>query len=238
MLVIGVVVALAGCQGAEIDRLRGANQIMRTQLDKTLRDLDKIRAERDAALARIDELDRKLLLAQKETELWKEKYAELEKAQKELVTIPAELEEILREIAKIIGGTYEEGVMRFPADVLFDAGKTTIKPKAEKVIKEIAKAFNEWGEGFILRIDGHTDEQPIKVSPFADNWQLGAERARAVLKIIVAEDVAPERMFITSYSMYKPMDPAHGEASWKKNRRVEISLIPALVKVPTEPVAP
>jgi len=239
LLVVGVAVALAGCQGAEIDKLRGANQIMRAQLDKTLKDLDKMRAERDAALARVDELDRKVLIAQKERDLWKEKYNALAETQEKLKTIPAELEQRLREIVESIGGTYlGKGAMRFPADILFDPGKTTVKPKAKEAIKQVAQAFNEKGEGFILRIDGHTDEQPIKVSPWADNWELGAERARAVLKVLRGEGVAPERMFIASYSMYRPVDPGHKEDSWKKNRRVEISLIPALPKTPAEEAAP
>ena len=222
----GTLVAFAvGCQNAEIDQLRGANLKMSEQLRAANEAVAKMKQERDAAYGQIDSMNKDILVAQKDAKLWQDKYAALEGMRGTEAGVPAELEKRLREIMAKWGGTYEGGVMTFPADIVFDAGKIDVKPKAKEAIKEVARAINEMGAGFRLRINGHTDEQPIKKSGYKDNWQLGAERARAVLKILEAEKIAPERMYMTSFSMYQPVDPGQGEASWKKNRRVEIQLL-------------
>ena len=43
---------------------------------------------------------------------------------------------------------------------------------------------------WVLRVDGHTDTDPIQTSAFSSNWELSAARAIAVVKELIARGVA------------------------------------------------
>jgi peptidoglycan-associated lipoprotein len=44
-----------------------------------------------------------------------------------------------------------------------------------------------------------------------------------VKNALVAEGVSPSRINVISYGEEDPVDPAHTEAAWAKNRRAEFS---------------
>lgn len=78
---------------------------------------------------------------------------------------------------------------------------------------------------WILRVDGHTDRQPIKSGgQFASNWELSAARAITVVKLLIADGVPPEHLAATGFSYYQPLDPADAPEAYAKNRRIELRL--------------
>lgn len=66
-------------------------------------------------------------------------------------------------------------------------------------------------------IEGHCDERGTEEY----NLALGERRARAAYEHLVILGVAPERMSIVSFGEERPIDPAHNETAWAKNRRAE-----------------
>ncbi len=70
-----------------------------------------------------------------------------------------------------------------------------------------------------IEIAGHTDSDPISRSGWKDNYQLSAERARAVLVYFQKKGIGAERLFITGYGPTRPRSEKKSE-----NRRVEIVL--------------
>ncbi len=78
---------------------------------------------------------------------------------------------------------------------------------------------------WILRVDGHTDRQPIKAGgPFVSNWELSAARAITVVKLLIADGVPPEHLAATGFSYYQPLDPADTPEAYAKDRRIELRL--------------
>ncbi|QGY41067.1 peptidoglycan-associated lipoprotein Pal [Pseudodesulfovibrio cashew] len=66
-------------------------------------------------------------------------------------------------------------------------------------------------------IEGHCDERGTEEY----NLALGERRARAAYEHLVILGVEPERMSIVSFGEERPVDPAHNETAWAKNRRAE-----------------
>jgi peptidoglycan-associated lipoprotein len=68
-----------------------------------------------------------------------------------------------------------------------------------------------------IRIEGHCDERgTIKY-----NIALGERRANSVREYLEGLGVSSSRVRIVSYGEERPVDPGHGEDSWKQNRRAE-----------------
>jgi chemotaxis protein MotB len=74
----------------------------------------------------------------------------------------------------------------------------------------------------LIRIDGHTDSDPIRRSKWDDNWQLAAERARQVLKVLIKQGVPKDRIFFAAFADTRPRATNKTTAGKKQNRRVEL----------------
>ena len=70
-----------------------------------------------------------------------------------------------------------------------------------------------------LRLEGHADERGTREY----NVGLGERRANTVLQALLNAGATAAQMSVTSYGEERPADPGHTEASWAKNRRVEIT---------------
>lgn len=162
-----------------------------------------------------------------------EKISELSSEVDKLRQAKALLEERLKdEIAKeqVRLSMDENGlVITFVAEVLFDSGKAKIRPEAYPVLDKVARVLNENVTEEGIGIAGHTDNQPIKYSGWASNWELSTARATSVLHYLVDERrVSPERVSAIGYGEYRPVasnDTAEGR---QLNRRVEIIIIPKI----------
>ena len=77
-------------------------------------------------------------------------------------------------------------VLVLPNDVLFDSGKTVVKPAGKETLAEVGRVLASF-EGRRFQVAGHTDDEPIRFSGFASNWELSAERALRVVEFMVAE---------------------------------------------------
>ncbi|MDZ4831945.1 MAG: OmpA family protein [Phycisphaerae bacterium] len=114
-------------------------------------------------------------------------------------------------------------VLDIPGDVLFDAGKATLKSDAKKTLDQVAKSVKASYPGKKLSVEGFTDADPISKSKknFADNWELGYERARAVGKYLVGKGFTESQFRYVTYGATEP------KTSKKSSRRVEISIVDA-----------
>lgn len=74
-----------------------------------------------------------------------------------------------------------------------------------------------------VQIGGHCDERG---SP-EYNMALGERRANRVRNFLIRHGVAAERLTAVSFGEEVPLDPAHNEAAWAKNRRAEFHRIPS-----------
>ena len=77
---------------------------------------------------------------------------------------------------------------------------------------------------WILRVDGHTDPQPLKGLAYASNWELSAARAITVVKLLIAEGVPPDHLAATGFGEYQPFGPGDTPDAYAKDRRIELRL--------------
>jgi chemotaxis protein MotB len=76
-----------------------------------------------------------------------------------------------------------------------------------------------------LRVDGHTDSDPILVgAKFASNWELSSARATAVVKFLVAHGVDPSHLAAAGFGEFQPLAPGDSEDAKSQNRRIELKL--------------
>jgi len=99
-------------------------------------------------------------------------------------------------------------------DVYFDYDKTDLLPEARPTLNNIAKWLGEHGD-VQLMIEGHCDERGSNEY----NLALGEQRALAVRRYLVSQDLDAGRLHTVSYGEEKPVDPGHNEEAWSKNRR-------------------
>ena len=90
-------------------------------------------------------------------------------------------------------------------------------------IKDIATEIPS-DVSWVLRVDGHTDPQPVKGGQFASNWELSAARAITVVKLLIADGVPPDHLAATAFGEYQPFGPGTTPDAYAKDRRIELRL--------------
>lgn len=99
----------------------------------------------------------------------------------------------------------------------FDTGKSEIKPDAQATIAEIAAMLKANSE-FKLSIEGHTDN----VGSAKSNKKLAEDRARSVMKAVIARGIDAKRLVSAGFGMERPVADNRSEDGRAKNRRVEL----------------
>jgi len=108
-------------------------------------------------------------------------------------------------------------------DLLFGKGSNVIDNKGRRALIQFAEVLRHH-PNININVVGHTDSDG---TPFR-NWQLSAERATAVVQIITANGLNPERITASGRAFYDPVAPNDTEDNKKLNRRTEIILEPNL----------
>ncbi|HMI85982.1 MAG TPA: OmpA family protein [Polyangiaceae bacterium] len=118
-------------------------------------------------------------------------------------------------------------ILQLPNDVLFDSGQAVVKPDGQRAIGQVAGVLKTLS-GRKFQVAGHTDNVPIDRAKFASNWELSTARAVAVVHFLVSQGVAADALSAAGYGEFAPL-AANDTAEHKaKNRRIEISLVPAM----------
>ncbi len=113
-------------------------------------------------------------------------------------------------------------------DLLFSAGRDTLKPEAVSVLKEIGESIKDY-KGEVL-VEGHTDDLPVSTGRFSSNWELSTARAVTIARYFVEEaEVNPEILSAVGYGDSKPKVSNDSPENRRKNRRVEIILVPEII---------
>jgi chemotaxis protein MotB len=118
----------------------------------------------------------------------------------------------------------------FQSEVLFPVGKSDLTPAGVAqmttlaiTIKDIAATIPP-DVHWILRVDGHTDPQPLRGGSFMSNWELSAARAISVVKLLIVFGVPPEHLAATGFGEFQPFGPGDTEDAFAKDRRIELRL--------------
>lgn len=112
--------------------------------------------------------------------------------------------------------------------ILFETGKATLLPAADRVLAEAAQRLIE-DPTATARVEGHTDIRPIHTPEFPDNYALSKARAE-VVKNALAErfGIDASRMATQGFGPDRPVAPNTNARNLSLNRRTEIILLPSL----------
>lgn len=104
-------------------------------------------------------------------------------------------------------------------DVLFDSGQAVIKSTAKPQLDRIASTIKSKYSGYNVRVEGHTDSDPIRKSKWGSNEALSEARAEAVRKYLISKGISSSSIDAVGMGSSKP------KSSKKESRRVEIKVI-------------
>ncbi len=152
------------------------------------------------------------------------------------------LKEVMKQVERLterenLGGelkmrfTREGLVITLTESILFDPGSASLKPGAIPILLELSKILAEIPND--LRVEGHTDNVPIRTPIYPSNWELSAARASSVAKFIIDRGgIDPRRVAIAGYGQYRPIVPNDTPEHKALNRRVDIVILSTKTLVP------
>ncbi|MCP5430980.1 MAG: peptidoglycan -binding protein [Chromatiaceae bacterium] len=117
-----------------------------------------------------------------------------------------------------------------PSELLFDSGSATLATPGRIELAKLAVTLGDLAQripgdiDWILRVDGHTDPVPINTAQFASNWELSTARAVSVVRFLIDQGIAPQRLSATGFGEFHPIDPATTPEAYRRNRRIELKL--------------
>jgi len=152
---------------------------------------------------------------------------------REIETLRAEKARIERRLRALAPGgaiEVEEGKVILQGEVLFDSGSDRLRPEGDAFIGRLAPtlvALLEAERDQMVLVGGHTDDRPLRGDGrFASNWELSTARALAVTRVLTAAGLPATRVVAAGFGAEHPRVPNADEAARRKNRRIEVLLVP------------
>ena len=115
-------------------------------------------------------------------------------------------------------------VLSLPDDAMFETGRADVPAPARDVIGRMAETLRPLAHE--VRIEGHTDDVPIRTTRYASNWELSTARASAVVAFLIQHaGIAPARLSAAGYGEFHPRAANDTAANRTRNRRVDIVVL-------------
>jgi chemotaxis protein MotB len=119
-------------------------------------------------------------------------------------------------------------------DILFPSGSARLADDAVSVIEHLGNVLAPFPNP--IRVEGHTDNKPIKTAVFYSNWELSAARAGSVVRVLATHGVSPDRLAVIGYGEQRPIKANDTPEGRNANRRVVIVILSTdLVRQPASP---
>jgi chemotaxis protein MotB len=228
---------LEKCQ-AELSRNQVELAAAQSRLDDKTRDLER----RDEEITRLEgdahSLARNLSATEREMDALRRAHAQAEQRAELYRSLVARLREPIGAGAVAVEVRKGRLLVKLGDENLFDLGYASLKLAAQPTLRQVAQALKEIADRDFL-VAGHTDNRPIKGSPYPSNWDLSTARAVAIVRFLQAEGVDPRRLAAAGYSEFDTIDDNGSVESRARNRRIEIVVMPRSDELPaidvTEP---
>jgi len=213
-------------EAAGLDRDKRALTKDKNELEQMLK------AKSDTLSKNVSDLRQKVADLEGENRQLREEIATLQKAKEEKVkevssTYEHLLENMKSEIAQgqvTISELKGKLTVNMEAAILFDSGRADVKPDGVAILLKMVPTLKEVKDKAI-RIEGHTDNVPIRSAQFPSNWELSAVRAINVAKYLQQQGLDPANLSAAAFSEYKPVADNTTKEGRAKNRRIEITLV-------------
>jgi chemotaxis protein MotB len=183
---LSLMILFVGC--AELKTLRQENLVMTQRIEE-------LQSEKDALDSRYasSESQRARLIQERNT---------LENERNKLENARRSMEEKLRGTGvsvKVKGGHIS---VVLPSSILFNSGQTKLKKNASKSLSKVCSVLKKDFPNETIRIEGHTDSDPIKRTKlvYKSNWELSAARAATVLHYLTGNcHLDPKKLYLSGF---------------------------------------
>ena len=209
----------------KVDDMTALAGELRSRLEKLGQNVDKLTSEKGQlaqvladAKARLEELRKQKAAAEARAATFRNLVARL----KSMIDA-GQLKVVIRDGRMLIA---------LPNDVLFDSGKTNIKPDGQAALAQVAKVLATIPDRNFL-VAGDTDDVPIHTARFPSNWELSTARAVEVTKFLIANGMRPQVLAAAGYGEFDPVVANDSPEHRAQNRRIEIVLQPNLADLPS-----
>ena len=114
-------------------------------------------------------------------------------------------------------------VIAIPEASSFAPGRADLSEAATELMYRLSQALATLPNS--VRIEGHTDDAPIRTAQFSSNWELSTARATRVVALFVGAGLSPSRLSAAGYSEFHPRAANTSPESRALNRRVDIVVL-------------
>jgi len=131
--------------------------------------------------------------------------------------------------------TLENGRIAISGNVLFAVNSDQLQDEGRILLRSLIAPLQVFlGErDQMLMISGFTDDRPIKGrnGAFVDNWELSAQRALTVTRVLIEEGMPATMVFAAAFGAQSPVASNDDEQGRSQNRRVEMAPVPRNTQV-------
>ena len=131
--------------------------------------------------------------------------------------------------------TLRDGRIGISGSVLFSLNSDQLQPEGQRLLRKLVAPLMVYlGErDELLMVSGFTDNLPIQKgnNRFSDNWELSAQRALTVTRVLIEEGMPSSMVFAAAFGSEQPSVPNQDAQSRAQNRRVEMAPVPRGVKI-------
>jgi chemotaxis protein MotB len=114
-------------------------------------------------------------------------------------------------------------VLRLDATALFDSGDDRVRDESKTMLLALSEEVR--ARKVQVRVEGHTDDQPIRTLRYRSNWDLSTARATSVVNELVEKGgLSPIRLAAMGYAEFQPIGDNKTAEGRQANRRVDIVL--------------
>ena len=108
-------------------------------------------------------------------------------------------------------------------DILFPSGSARLAPNAVDIIRRLAAVLARFPNP--IRVEGFTDNVPIRTVQFYSNWELSAARAGSVVHVLSDRGVGRERLAVVGFGEQHPVASNATADGRNANRRVTVVIL-------------
>jgi chemotaxis protein MotB len=118
----------------------------------------------------------------------------------------------------------------FQSEVLFAQGQAEIGTDGRQQLAQLAVTLTDIASqipddiNWILQVDGHTDNVPLRAGRYRDNWDLSTERALSVVRFLRDQGLPANRLAAAGYGEFQPLDSRDTNDARRVNRRIELKI--------------
>ena len=228
----------------KLSGLVGERDSAKREMEKAFKETSDLKIQLSDMVRQIEELNKKLSLLTADLASAKSSISEKEikikdldaKLKRKMLEKVEELSEYRSEffgrLKKALGNRPDIKVVGdrfvFQSEVFFQTASADLQESGKEQLAKLADTLKDLAKtipkdiNWILNVVGHTDKRPINMPLFRSNWELSSARAISVVKFLVEQGIAPERLSATGYGEYQPLDNGNSEEALSRNRRIEL----------------